>query len=445
MVGSSKMLSSQALGKLKAMGRRGTCHAGLARRRREALAESLSGGVGACKNILLAAILLSLALAQAKNSSKQARGYIELTKDGYRISNTVTFEAGLDVEGDVLITGNWISKNYSERSRLPELGGSYVDECTPQRKGAIRWAYTIFEACDGAAWVPLRHCSRNCGFFLPPLPQVDFRTYLCAAGCCPAKLASTAGNLSAGKRMNQSGCIDVATHIEFQSFDPATMDASPQSLVEEVLWPQALSKHGFSTTLSSHWASLQCKASNDGMLYDMSYNKKIICDVLPAPAVRGKVELVQQCKRHLPLAEGYRAALLRRACQGVHTHEDAKVCLGDISKFLTWGDSDTNAKPQDPFAAGKWQEKQLDYQMQPYNLWGDAPWFPFEREPPKGRVGRLPKKSPDTFIPPADWALELHTKEGCDKYNYNWSAFDHLRALYNVSGWAERIPGVKQA
>ena len=432
------------LAKLKTMSRRRTCHAGLARR--EGPAESLSRGVGACKNIvMLAAILFSLALAQAQ----QARGYIELTKDGYRVSNTVTFEAGLDVEGDLLITGNWMSKNYSERSRLPELGGSYVDECTPQRKGAIRWAYTIFEACDGAAWVPLRHCSRNCGFFLPPLPQVDFRTYLCAAGCCPAKLASMAGNLSAGKRMNQSGCTDVASHIEFQSFDPATMDTSPQSLVEEVIWPQRLSKLGFSKNLSSHWASLQCKASNS-----TSYNKKIICDVLPAPAIRGKVELVQQqCKRDLPLAEGYRAALLKRACQGVRTPEDADVCLQDINKFLTWGDSDTDAysatqRPQDPLSTEfkDWQEKQLQSQKRAYNLWGDAPWFPFERESPKSpRVARLPTNSPEAFIPPADWALKLHTKEGCDKYNYNWSAFDHLRALYNVSGWADRIPGVLQA
>ena len=44
---------------------------------------------------------------------------------------------------------------------LHKLGGTYADLCTPEREGAIRWAYTIFEACDGAAWVPLRHCSRS--------------------------------------------------------------------------------------------------------------------------------------------------------------------------------------------------------------------------------------------------------------------------------------------
>ena len=479
----------------------------------------------ACKNIvLLAAILLSLALAQAQH----ARGYIELTKDGYRISNAVTLEAGLDVEGDVLITGNWMSKNYSEQSRLPELGGSYVDECTPQRKGAIRWAYTIFEACDGAAWVPLRHCSRNCGFFLPPLPQVNFRTYLCAAGCCSAKLASTAGNQSAGKRMNQAGCTEVAMQIEFQSFDRATMHASPQSPVEQTIWPERLSEHGFSKTLSLHWDSLQCKSSNSS---NTSFDKTMICDELPAPAVRGKVErgqcwvkmptgcdptrplpqtntsqgwfeddwphwptesenqnapaswiaaggacgsrkaeffndycmrndaqlefksvgesLAVQCKR-LPLAEGYQAALVRRACQGVQL-TDAEKCLEDIGKFRTWGDSDSTQQPEDAMEIQKWKDKQLDYQMRAYNLWGDAPWFPFERDNPKTldpkttRVARLPKKSPDTFIPPADWALELHTKEGCDKYNYSWPAFDHLRALYNVSGWASRIPGVEKA
>jgi len=41
-----------------------------------------------------------------------------------------------------------------------QSGGRYDDECNAARAGAIRWAYTIFEACDGGAWVPIRHCSR---------------------------------------------------------------------------------------------------------------------------------------------------------------------------------------------------------------------------------------------------------------------------------------------
>ena len=44
------------------------------------------------------AILLSLAVA----AEGQGVGYIELTKDGYRVSNPVTREEGLDVEGGEL-------------------------------------------------------------------------------------------------------------------------------------------------------------------------------------------------------------------------------------------------------------------------------------------------------------------------------------------------------
>jgi len=84
------------------------------------------------------AVLLAGA-AESAHEHAVGAGYIELTKDGYRIRSEVTLEEGLDVEGDVMMSGNWISKNYTERSMRAQFGGSYSDECTPERAGAIRW------------------------------------------------------------------------------------------------------------------------------------------------------------------------------------------------------------------------------------------------------------------------------------------------------------------
>ena len=35
------------------------------------------------------------------------KGYIELTKDGYRVTSAVLLEEGLNVDGDVVMSGNW--------------------------------------------------------------------------------------------------------------------------------------------------------------------------------------------------------------------------------------------------------------------------------------------------------------------------------------------------
>ena len=35
-------------------------------------------------------------------------GFIELTKDGFRMTSPVTLEEGLHLEGDILMTGNWM-------------------------------------------------------------------------------------------------------------------------------------------------------------------------------------------------------------------------------------------------------------------------------------------------------------------------------------------------
>lgn len=105
--------------------------------------------VAAARNamFLVMAVLLSRQDgAGAAHEHNVGGGYIELTKDGYRIRSEVELEEGLDVEGDVMISGNWISKNYTERSIRPQFGGSYSDECTPEREGAIRWVSVVNRA-----------------------------------------------------------------------------------------------------------------------------------------------------------------------------------------------------------------------------------------------------------------------------------------------------------
>lgn len=95
---------------------------------------------GPALSAFCAAIAVLLAgAAESAHEHAVGGGYIELTKDGYRIRSELTLEEGLDVEGDVMMSGNWISKNYTERSMRAQFGGSYSDECSPERAGAIRW------------------------------------------------------------------------------------------------------------------------------------------------------------------------------------------------------------------------------------------------------------------------------------------------------------------
>eukprot|EP00960_Hanusia_phi_P022322 660679-Hanusia_phi.AAC.1 len=49
-----------------------------------------------------------------------------------------------------------------------------------------RWNYTIFQACDGVSWKSLKHCSRDCGFQLPPPHEISgCQEYNCTEFCCP--------------------------------------------------------------------------------------------------------------------------------------------------------------------------------------------------------------------------------------------------------------------
>ena len=42
------------------------------------------------------------------DASVAAKGFIELTKDGFRVTSPVTLEEGFDVEGDMIVTGSWM-------------------------------------------------------------------------------------------------------------------------------------------------------------------------------------------------------------------------------------------------------------------------------------------------------------------------------------------------
>lgn len=91
--------------------------------------------VGRFLKLFLAAVICPSSAAADGNKTT---GYIELTKDGYRITRQITFDQGINIEGDVIITGNWQSKNYTEESRSMTKGDSYDDKCSPERRGSIR-------------------------------------------------------------------------------------------------------------------------------------------------------------------------------------------------------------------------------------------------------------------------------------------------------------------
>eukprot|EP00284_Hemiselmis_tepida_P001172 CAMPEP_0174946448 /NCGR_PEP_ID=MMETSP1355-20121228/84156_1 /TAXON_ID=464990 /ORGANISM="Hemiselmis tepida, Strain CCMP443" /LENGTH=137 /DNA_ID=CAMNT_0016193877 /DNA_START=54 /DNA_END=464 /DNA_ORIENTATION=- len=69
-------------------------------------------------------------------------------------------ETGLKVEGTMRVNGIMINK--------PE---AYL-QCTPDRRGAMRWNDQAFEGCDGETdWRPIEFCSRSC--------EVDTNTVPC--------------------------------------------------------------------------------------------------------------------------------------------------------------------------------------------------------------------------------------------------------------------------
>jgi hypothetical protein len=85
--------------------------------------------------------------------------WIALSKDGYTIKQNLLTEAGLKVEGTMAVNGVLISKPVD-----------YL-QCTPERKGAMRWNDKSFEGCDGETdWRPIEMCDRSCNIDTAAVP-----------------------------------------------------------------------------------------------------------------------------------------------------------------------------------------------------------------------------------------------------------------------------------
>ncbi len=90
-------------------------------------------------------------------------GWIALSKDGYVMKHNMLAESGVKVEGDVRVRGVLISKPVDNL------------QCTPERRGSVRWNDKFFEGCDGLTdWRPLQFCSRSC--------SIDTSTVPCGIG-----------------------------------------------------------------------------------------------------------------------------------------------------------------------------------------------------------------------------------------------------------------------
>ncbi|EKX42705.1 hypothetical protein GUITHDRAFT_111377 [Guillardia theta CCMP2712] len=245
-----------------------------------------------------------------------ADGYIELTKDGFRVSDMVTMQKGMAIEGDLVMNGYFQSFNFTAESRNTAWGGFYDGECTPSRKGAIRWSYTIFESCDGISWKPLKHCSRDCGFQLPPPYEISgCQEYNCTEYCCP-------------RADSMDSCHVVSSSLRLSSTDVIVNGSSK-------------------------------------------------CDML-----------------------------LKTICNPMTNLTCTEVEISPI-----------------PFATSKWYTTSIDPAFQ------------------------------QTFIVPEYSAVNISNSSGaarpvqqytCSTLDYNSSAFDYLKALYNSSGWWKAVPGIPQ-
>jgi len=131
----------------------------------------------------------------------------------------------------------------------------------------------------------------------------------------------------------------------------------------------------------------------------------------------------------MPLAQEYRAAVHSKSCNATYAPDDARICLEELetAQMLEWGHPDMSKAD---------------------NLWSDAAWWPYwDKDEAKTdwKSRRAREEAPSAFRSAANWSRDLPLREGCDKYDFNASSFDHMRALYNVSGWTQRIPGVQQS
>ena len=292
------------------------------------------------------------------------------------------------------------SKNYSERLREPAFGGQYFDDCTPERGGAIRWAYTLFEACDGSNWVPLRHCSRNCGFYLPPLPRVKYGVHSCVVGCCWSNKTSSSDdfyslNSEDTLRLRDCNIIDRSRGFQNWQLEPNATQ------VNKTLCPE-----------------------------ENRHIKTVLCDLEQPPLLHmmDAQEARDMCREDLPLADSYAESVLAAACNE-YTGNAKETCASMMSAYTTWA------------VAGD----DMGTVRQANHLWSDALLWPKKSDEIGSVLLRSPQDiSPAAFRPPSEWSADLDAKAGCDKYDFEWPSFDHMRALYNVSNWPSYIPGVKE-
>ena len=266
-------------------------------------------------------------------------------------------------------------------------------------------AYTIFEACDGEVWVPMRHCSRNCGFYLPPRPDVEYGLWQCYEGCCHSTLSEQyrplpyERGISADNKMLMAGC---SIFSNFTVLDNISLSVTDYDACPGVVGAPLLNV------------------------------RTVICEVAMKPPVQKMVDpaaAAHMCQ-NLPLPALYRENMLTISCKGLTTATELETCENNLRPYLHW------AIPGDD---------EFTRQNQGNYLWSDSAWWPVVQDKDGETFFKRPSgEAPEVFWPPSNWSASLDEKVGCDKYDYDWAAFDHLRALYNVTGWTDKVPGVKR-
>ena len=268
-------------------------------------------------------------------------------------------------------------------------------------------AYTIFEACDGEVWVPLRHCSRNCGFYLPPKPEVDYGLWQCFEGCCHQTISEqyrtlpTERGISAENRLLMAGCSVGSNYTKLENISLSVLDED------------------------------RCPGTITSPLLNV---RTVTCEVAMKPPVLKMMDqaaAAQTCQQ-LPVDEMYRKNLIAISCKGLTSQLDLSKCEANLARYLTWavpgGDESTR-------------------EILANHLWLDAAWWPVVQDKDGETFFKRPVSglAPEVFMPPLNWSASLGDKLGCEKYDFDWPSFDHLRALYNVTGWTDKVPGVAKA
>lgn len=161
--------------------------------------------------------------------------------------------------------------------------------------------------------------------------------------------------------------------------------------------------------------------------------KTVACDVAMKPPLQKMIDpaTAAHACQNLPLDQMYRENMLRISCKGLTTAGDMDTCEVNLRPYLTW------ALPGDD---------EYTRQRQANQLWSDSAWWPHVQDKDGEVFFKRPSGDvvPEAFVPPSNWSASLDQKQGCDKYDYDWAGFDHLRALYNVSGWTDLVPGVER-